>query len=91
MINSRQEITQYSDAREQVGFKSDRGEESYMVILEDIRNIITHIQQSSIQHGDGSPENTIESNNSQLYVDTTNQILFFNPVIGADTGWTAIN
>ena len=90
MISSRQLIQQYSDAAEEIKFKSERGLESYMCLLEDVRNLITHINESSIQYGLVSPEGVTASNNSQLYFDTATSTLYTNPTIGAITGWVAI-
>ena len=90
MINSRQEIQQYSDANELINFKNERGLESYMCLLEDMRNIITHLNESAIQYGTVTPDNNIKSNNSQLYFNTSTSTMYTNPEIGALTGWVAI-
>ena len=90
MINSRQEIHQYSDAQQAISFNNDIGLESYMVILEDLRNIIAHLNESAIQFGVVAPESTVAANNSQLYFDTNTSTMYTNPTIGAVTGWVAI-
>lgn len=89
-LNSRQEIQEYQDGNESISFKNGRGLESYMCALEDIRNLLEHINNSSIQYGTVAPESVITSNNSQLYFDTATSTLYTNPTISALTGWVAI-
>lgn len=38
----------------------------------------------------GNPENNVKANYSHLCVDTTNDYLYYNFTVGADTGWTKI-
>ena len=90
MINSRQEILSYQDASEAINFKSERGLESYMALLEDMRNTIETLNNSSIKFGIIAPENEVTSNNSQLYFDTVTSTMYTNPNIGLNTGWVAI-
>lgn len=41
----------------------------------------------SPQDGTGSPEAVVTANNSKLYIDTAANQTYYNPVIGANTGW----
>lgn len=90
MINSRQAINEYSDAQDSIKFNSDRGLESYMCLVEDMRNIIEHLNNSNVQTGIIAPENEITSNNSQFYFDTSTSTMYTNPDIGVNTGWIAL-
>lgn len=104
MINSRQAIQEYSDAQEAIKFSNDRGLESYMCLLEDMRSVITSLNEvieaqqtlidyqaaSSVQFGEVAPDTNITSNNSQLYFNTLTSTMYTNPNKGVVTGWVAI-
>jgi hypothetical protein len=90
MINSsRQAIIQYAEVQEYLGI-GHKGTESYLALLDDMRNVIEHLNNSAIQFGTVTPESNVKSNNSQLYFDTTTSTMYTNPAIDSLTGWVAV-
>lgn len=40
--------------------------------------------------GSGSPEGVVAANYSQLYIDTVAPAIYYNPTLGAETGWVLL-
>lgn len=56
----------------------------------DIATNASDIAGISTPSGSGSPEGLVTSTRTQFYVDTSGSQLYYNPTIGADTGWVAL-
>ena len=96
MIESRQLITEYSDARLNISFKTDDGVEDYMALKADVTSLIELINNGDYepQFGTGSPEGVVTSNFNRTYYDTTlspvSVTMWTNQVTGVDTGWVPV-
>jgi hypothetical protein len=55
-----------------------------------VLNELTKLSNYTVQNYAGNPENNVTSNESRLCVNTTANQLYFNPDIGAITGWVAV-
>lgn len=58
-----------------------------------LKNIQDSVSSTIPQSGEGSPENSVTSNDSRVYYDisgTGNVIKYFNPESGSKTGWRRI-
>ena len=53
------------------------------------RTLSARIAEYEVKSGTGSPEGAVKANRSKQYIDESGPTLYFNPTLGADTGWTA--
>ena len=96
MIESNQTIEDWQDCKSEHKKWSQNAIEDYQMIKDDINQLIAFVNQIddvdnlSPLDGTGSPEGVETANISKFYVDTAVPTLYFNPVIGADTGWVAL-
>ena len=58
--------------------------------IEFLKRAVESLASQGILVGDGSPEGTVESNLSRLYVNETTNQIFINPCVGVNTGWVTI-
>lgn len=63
------------------------GADDYEAKTRAIEQLVRDIAPKS---GDGSPEEVVAAGLCQLYVDTTNSVLYYNPTYKATTGWVAL-
>lgn len=97
-IETRQTVTEYSDAREVYGFNKDNTIEDFMAMKSDIANMINLLNDTAStftpQFGTGSPEGVITANYNRTYYDDTlspvSVTQWVNSVVGANTGWVVV-
>lgn len=96
--NSQQVFREYAEVYSEM-FKKDLPAEDYFQLKRDHENLLNAFTsllamvsdgEFSPLNGTGSPEGVVTSNYSQLYVDTAVPTLYFNSVIGVNTGWSAL-
>ena len=96
IIESRQIILEYDDARQNISFKNENGVEDYMALKDDVAELINliNIGEYEPQFGVGSPEGVVTSNSNRTYYDTTlapaSVIMYINQTVGSDTGWIGV-
>ncbi len=86
---TRQIIQSYEEARNDIGFESERGVEDYMAMKEDV----LIVNAGAPQFGTVNPNGVVTSNYLRVYFDTSVSpaIMWVNPEIGADTGWIEVS
>jgi len=93
LAQSRQTALEYAEIRNTYDLKKDSAVEDFAALKDDISNIFNLLNnQSQPLFGLGSPEGVIESNNSLIYFDTTNEsttglIQYANKNINEKTNW----
>ncbi|OED34068.1 hypothetical protein AB832_08175 [Flavobacteriaceae bacterium (ex Bugula neritina AB1)] len=58
-----------------------------------LKNIQDSVNSNTPLSGEGSPENSVTANSSQVYYDISGSgtvIKYFNPIVGENTGWRRI-
>lgn len=97
-IETRQTVTEYSEAREVYGFSKDNTIEDFMAMKSDIADMINLLNDGAStftpQFGTGSPEGVVISNYNRTYYDDTllpaSYTQWVNPAAGAITGWVVV-
>lgn len=97
-IESRQTVLEYSEVPATYGIDNDYGIEDLMALKEDVRSLISLVNDSNStftpQFGTGSPEGVVTSNFNRTYYDTTlspvSVTLYVNQNIGVSTGWVIV-
>lgn len=84
---SEQSVFDFAEIKTAFPGISELGAEDYAAKGRDIVRLFASV---SPLNGILPPEGVATANLSKMYVDTAAQILYFNPVIGAKTGWVAL-
>ncbi len=89
-----QTLTDQSGIKEAFMGISEIGANDYAGKTFDIFRLTRAINRLAIDSttldGSGSPEGLITSNLTKIYIDTDVNQLYFNPVVGVNTGWVAL-
>lgn len=62
----------------------------FISLAQDLITTANSLDRNFMQVGTGSPEGVVTSNKSRQYFDSAANTLYVNPVVGADSGWTAV-
>lgn len=65
--------------------------DDYIAILRGMIALADQLDASTMRVATGAPENVVTANDSRQYFDLNANKFYINPVIGAKTGWVAIN
>lgn len=97
MIQSRQFVVEYDEARQAYSFKSEQGVDDFMALKADVFAVIELLNAESStftpQFGSGNPEGVVTANFNRTYFDTSgvNATMYINETVGASTGWQQVD
>lgn len=87
-----QTLKSYSEIQQAVPQSTQAFVEDYSALKEDVANIELSFKPL---FGDQTPEGNVISNRSMIFLDTTNSptdvTMYFNSVVGVNTGWVIVN
>lgn len=96
MIQTRQIIIEYDEARETYKFKSENAVEDFMALKADVFAVLQLLNAETStftpQFGSGSPEGNVTANFNRTYFDTNpvNAVQYINETVGESTGWQEV-
>ena len=88
--NTQQSLFDYASIMENFPAATERGLDDYSAKGRDLARLLSAIPNLIPLDGTGSPEGVVTSNLSKQYIDTAANQIYFNPVVGVDTGWVAL-
>jgi len=89
-IKTQQNLIDYASIKENFPAATERGLDDYSAKGRDLARLLSVIPDLIPLDGTGSPEGVVTSNLSKQYIDTTANQIYFNPVVGVNTGWVAV-
>lgn len=87
---TQQSLFDYAEIKSNFPSASEQGLDDYSAKGRDIIRLFILANSLIPLDGVGSPEGIAESNFSKMYIDTNANQLYFNPIVGANTGWVAL-